>query len=92
MRASRPEGGWVLVIVLIALALVAWLARDALVRLVPAAASVSGTKAPRRRSARRGRDHRDACTGHAPAKARAIEATVQQGAGRLERDIDVQAR
>jgi hypothetical protein len=92
MRASRPEGGWVLVIVLIALALVAWLARDALLRLLPAATVQTGTTA--KRVAPPGEDANAASPGSAApvARARAVEATVEQGAARLERDLDAQAR
>ncbi len=92
MRASRPERGWVLVIVLIALALVAWLARDALLRLVPAATVATGTQAKRVAPPAEDANAASPVPAAPVTRARGVEATVEQGAARLERDLDAQGR
>ena len=87
-----PQRGWALVIVLIALAIVAFLARDSLRQLF---ASVTGTT--RGGGEERGAPAPDAAQAqsvpHTPVeRAKAVESTVQRQADDLRRRIDGQAR
>lgn len=89
MRAARLQSGWAFVVVLIALAIVALLARDALTRMVdrtvgptgPAMATSTQTPEPTRASPQ------------APlARAQGVEGTVQRKVDELGKRIDEGAR
>ncbi len=88
MPSRSRQQGWAFLIVLIALAIVAFVARDALMQMLGVART-----APAARSL-----PADPAAGATPAppspveRARSIESTVQQGADERRRRVDEQAR
>lgn len=92
MRPVARQRGWALLIVLVALAIVAFLARDALVQYF---GSVTGTTAKRELTVPQAAPEADQA---APAprepieRARSVEPAVRQQAEDLRKHIDEQAR
>jgi hypothetical protein len=97
LPAVRPprQQGWVMVVVLVALAIVALLSRDALLRSFGAMTGVA-EGSPKRLDARSGGPtHASPATSVPPSpveRARTVEGVVQQQADDLARTIDREAR
>jgi hypothetical protein len=93
MHARRVDGGWALLVVLVALAIVAFLARDALTAYLGGATRAAGADAPRATAARdRGAAPTDAAVQRPIERARAVEETVARGAADRARALDDQGR
>jgi hypothetical protein len=93
MHARRVDGGWALLVVLVALAIVAFLARDALTAYLGGATRAAGDEAPRATAVRdRGAAPTDPAVQRPIERARAVEETVARGAADRARALDDQGR
>ena len=93
MRTPRGEGGWGLLIVLLALAIVAFLARDALTAYLGGATRASGAGAsPAAPAHDRAAAPPDPVMQRPVERARGVEETVTRGAAERARALEERGR